>query len=318
MRCRGIAIYPEVAMSKISTAVAILLALAIAAPVIGADTVILKSGSRVEGEAVRDGDSVRVRTEMGSFEIDASRVASIVRDRRAKAESKDVTVINTTGRAKSTETGLDKKISVDFEDAQLSQVLRELHERSGVNIIYKMSEVEETPTLALSLEDVSVRQVLESAVEMADLHWSVQGRLVRVGTRETCVASSRRVASRTLRVYYIQDQLLSIRDHAPMRSRSLVEQDRCEGSGGCDDVALGAAFGAEGEDSWGFDDAEQEDDDYGEAGQTLSARADDFAVLITRTVRPNTWGSSVGAVGPTRREDEDDDVNIWENQDNVW
>lgn len=280
------------------------LAAAVCAAVCG-DTVVLIGGDVLQGRAMVRGDCVLVSSDTGTVTMPSWRVRRIYRAGTAKGgslggnprgERRAPVRHGNPGRntpaiespLRKTEKMLDKKISVDFQDQPLSEVVACLQELGDANIAVSTDVDDATvPTVTLRLKDVKLRTVLDVILDDRDLGYSVsKGGVVRIGKCEKIVRYVRRV-------HDIRDLLFNISDRAARRAD--VGRDREEGGDS-------AAGGWGGRDDW---DDDEDDDDKGRARhERLIDRADSFRLLIQFCIAPGTWKGG-GAIGGRRREDRD-------------
>jgi len=78
-------------------------------------------------------------------------------------------------------TGVDEKVSIDVQGAEIRTVLRSLQEYSGRNIV---ADQEVTGTVSVKLEDVPWREALQAILRAHKLDYVEEGGIIRVGIAE--------------------------------------------------------------------------------------------------------------------------------------
>jgi len=199
---------------------------------------------------------------------------------------------------------LRRPISVEFLDTSLVDALAYLREITDVNLVYDYRELrQDSVPVNLKLNLVPLHQVLDLLLEARGLSWGVVRDVVRIG-RE---AELQRLE---LRCYDIRDLLMNTEDRVPAATERGREPRRTELRGEMD-AQFGwqeEPYGWQEQQGWGgYYEGERRPRRVGwrryarTVGQTASERAYDLAMLITQTVRPETWAQpAVVWIGPAR------------------
>ena len=128
-----------------------------------ADTVVLKGGSRLEGEVRALGSRVEVTTEAGTLTLPAWRVSRVLREAPAAQEQKELT---------ETRRALKAEIAVEFEETPLPDALSRLAAEAGLELVLapEARKAEQTVTLERRGETgVLLRDLLAEADLRADV-----------------------------------------------------------------------------------------------------------------------------------------------------
>jgi len=280
----------------------VVMAVALCAGSAAADMVIMKSGARVSGDVSTDGKTVRVTNPDGVLNIDSSLVARVIRTREAAPVSrppqarttapadKAASVVPDGAGASSPDLQalLDRKMSVAFDDTPIAGILEYLQEVTGASFSYRRADLDRDPTgVTMHINDVTMRQVIELALEGRDLGWDVRSGIIRIRPKEELASGQ------PIHVYDIRDCLVNVEDRFGSGSSSLSTQTGSTTSGTTN--ASGSSGSSSGS-SWGSSTSGTSTGTGSTgtsavtAGETLAARAFSFASLITKTVRPETWG----------------------------
>jgi Secretin and TonB N terminus short domain. len=77
-----------------------------------------------------------------------------------------------------------KKVSVDFNEAQLSKIIEYLSNVSGINIVMDESAVSRSGSLSIHMKDITLVQALESVLRTKGLAYRFEENSIWVSTRE--------------------------------------------------------------------------------------------------------------------------------------
>lgn len=265
-----------------------------------ADVVVLDNGTTITGKAQITSRAVRIETHTGVLTVPLWRVVRAsagsvgARSPQAAREPETGATPPTPAGAKAQAEpkmtagdgvlraldALESRISVSFTDVPLAEAITYLQEVTGANVSYRMSDLEADDTpVTLNLRDVKVRQVLDLLLEERGLAWSVREDIIRIrpGTESQEL---------TMRVYDVRDLLADDEDR--LASRTATARETTSRSG--DENGLGQSASDYGSSSSSFSAT------YGTTGvagattlPSVSERAYSLAVLITETVRPESW-----------------------------
>lgn len=95
-----------------------------------------------------------------------------------------------------------KKVSIDFQDAQISKILEYLSKVSDINIIIDEAAVSSAGKLTISLRDVTLIQALESVLRTKGLSYRFEGDFIWVSSKQN-IANEAMVT----RVYHLSQGL---------------------------------------------------------------------------------------------------------------
>ena len=226
----------------------------------------------------------------------------------------------------SVEKALATKISVDFENVPLKDAFTHLQEITGLNISYKVSDLEKDPMpVTLHLKNVYLRQVLNLMLEARNLGWSVRGDVIRIASKSESSALK-------TRHYDVRDLLVDTGERTGVRAPTLAERPGTIGGGAYGQYGMGgyggysASFGPSGYGGQGTGYLQRPGGlgggyggygaggyggnagygglggGYGSpgGGESQWGRADALRVLIVSTVAPGSWefGGGIGGGGP--------------------
>jgi len=170
---------------------------------------------------------------------------------------------------------LASTISVHFDDVSLQDAIVYVQEVTGGNFSYKESDLEAAPEpVTLHLDDVTTRQVLNVLMERADLTWYVREDIVRI---RAGVPSS--VLS--VRVYDVGDLLYSREDY-PARRPMRLDSDQDRGQFESD-------YRRDYDSGSDYEDRGSRGRRVGHRSESGVDRAYSLGMLITSTVRPESW-----------------------------
>ena len=308
--------------------IAAILGACVLASVAAADSVVLDSGTRINGEALVLRDSVRIHNQDGVLTISLLRVREVIRTgseaaapewpiavvrkamllgsnevlARAASDSKALRAASLRGEANETNVppsvgfrpleALESPVSVDFHETALVDAISYIQEITRGNVAYSPSELSVDPTpVTLKLDYVPLRQALSLLLEGRGLQWEVVGDVIRIGTATAA-------GHLELRRYDVRDLIVNTEDtqQGPRdwsRPSSRYEDDVTNAQYQTWDQSSNQWWGQQGGGGWGTYGAPT----YGQpsgwqggyGGQSASERAYDLARLITETVRPETW-----------------------------
>lgn len=297
----------------VATGVAALLCSAAA---LGGDGVVMTSGARLEGEVLLLDRDVQVETAHGTLVVSMDAVASVTVDGRtevfreveepapdpqvavddaqeppAEAVEAAPTEVaeepNAVSAAAPQQPGprtlqerLERRISVDFQDQPLKDVLDYLRETEGVSFAYRPSDLEfDSLPVNLTLHDVPLATVLDLALEGRGLAWQARDGYVRILAQR----AARRLEPK---VYDVRDLLAQTADRqtpavAQMRQTTSPDYYRSQD--------WDSAYSP-----WAPDSGEETTTS---AVESQSDRAYALAILITETVEPDSWAQPAVVVG---------------------
>jgi len=271
-----------------------------------ADTVVTASGARISGTVRIKGQTVEIDTEDGTLSLSRSRVLSVISQGKTVARATPGgsnpgharEAAAPEARAASVQAVLAKRISVRFDETPLADVLAYLTEITEANFVYNVADVQGANVLiTMHLDDVTVRQVLDLALDNSNLGWTIVSEgIIRLGPRE----SVERIIVRT---YDVRDLLVNVEDKRAMRTLTLTESQTEEDSGNASQWGGGSGdLSFYGESNGG------RGGQLGSPSESLAERAYGVASLITSTVRPETWAQpAVMQLGGTTKREETDE-----------
>ena len=267
------------------------------------DTVVLHSGARVRGEISTRGATLRVTNADGILELPLSRIRTIRRSAGLRALPSGSTPATAAERGvppmDRANRFVDRRVSLDFTDAPLVNVLGYLQEVTPASFSYRPSDLNEHRPVTLQLSDVRLGQALDLLLEGRNLEWRTDGRLVRVRPAGEWRRSE-------MRAYAIGDLMMKVEDRAGPGLRGTGGDSD---GGGNEETGLAANDWGGGD--WDYD--EEEDGDSGGPGgsQSLRGRARDMAHLITSTVHPDSWEDPAVRVFWGGGGEEEEEEPIW-------
>lgn len=109
------------------------------------------------------------------------------------------------------------KVSTDFKDTSLDEVVEFLRELAGVNIMVDPALKEKNIQVTLKVKDVSVRTVLNLIAEMNSIGWKYREEVLYLTTPDKLKEDV------VLKIYDVQDLLAPIR-HFPGAEIGLTEE----------------------------------------------------------------------------------------------
>ncbi len=238
-----------------SFAACVMAALVVAVGQVGADTVVLKDGTRIEGRADVDARYVTVRSGGGILTLPRWRVSRVEPDREddsapaARAQAAppageapgplqavaapkpEAAPPARAPGAPRVEDVLDRPVEVDFAGAPVIDILTYLQDVTGVNMLIGPAVDEDDRELHVHLHDMPLRLVLEHVLEPLGFGYSVRaGNLLYVDTRSAA-------ARYEVRVYPVRDLLRNMGDATLAAGGGLeggfqLESDAGSGDGG--------------------------------------------------------------------------------------
>lgn len=257
---------PVVSEMKNILTTGLAIAVVMMCPLTAGETVVMENGRRVEGAVTEQGDMVRINTSEGTYTINKARIARIIH-----ADSRQT--VRTENRKESgalpatVQHALRKKISVNFRDAEMTEVLSYLREKSDLNIVYLSGDKDTIGPVNFQLKKVPFYRVLNILCELESMNWAVQEDIVKLGDRK--------FQTNVVRAYDIRDLLVNIEGHYPGEGASHAQNTT-------DDAA--------GQNSWQWgENGDSDDRTNAFSNQPLSGRVRDLSLLISSTVRPDQW-----------------------------
>jgi len=168
---------------------------------------------------------------------------------------------------------LDKPVEIDFADTPLPDVVSFIRDVRGINIaLDRTALAEDLNPVTLKMKDVPLARALREILDPFEMGYAVEGNVVRI-------AKKSKLEKYELRVYDVRDLLLNFED----------------ADSGTGDLTLGSTSsnnGSSGNSSSGNNGNDDDDD----GGESISSRVESLALLISQTVRPETW-QRVGVIG---------------------
>jgi hypothetical protein len=271
-------------------ALAILLAAAA-----GADVVYLKDGARIEGKVAKRGLIVTVETADAIHRIDVGRVERVEWGVPAAAETARPVLRKTrVVRKDKILVALERPLDIDFVDTPLADVVAFLQNISGVNFVLDYRAIpEDAAPVTVKLTQAKLKSALHEILQPFGMGYEVRDGLIYI-------SSLKKLERYEVRVYDIRDLLVNFEDRrAVARNLSLAGQTQERNSSSAGGFSSG--------------NTDDDDDDDGSSHESVTSRVRSLALLITQTVRPETWDRASVRVlgGPSENEeDTDDDSNF--------
>jgi len=140
-----------------------------------ADTVVLRNGMRLKGQVSTTPTHVTIRYEGGVLELPGWQVTRIEPARRVPVSRRAPTRRPGAARV----AFLDERLDVDFEDTPLKEALEFLTQNTSARMELGADVGEDEPPVSLSMQDATLRAVLERILTSRELKaWvSTQGRV---------------------------------------------------------------------------------------------------------------------------------------------
>lgn len=166
---------------------------------------------------------------------------------------------------------LKEKVSVSYIDTPLERALEHLQRRTGASIVIDRTHLDRARLLhpvSLSLEDVTLKEVLDWLVKIGGIGYRTEGRVIFVSTPAVTLAPEI-----TMKIYDVADLATTIRDYpGPDFAISVGGVEDVAGTGGTGVTILDADAGLGGD----------------------AADASSIAEMITTRIEPDRWAVELG------------------------